>query len=77
MIISAEINQGWKLFKGGNYSEAETINFQKVLATEFIEGRKLLKRVNTRDNTVCTPYLVKCCMDVIRQLNFDTVFNTY
>ena len=26
-IVSAEINQGRKLFKGGNYSKEETINF--------------------------------------------------
>ena len=30
-IVSAEINQGRKLFKGGNYSKAETIRGNTVV----------------------------------------------
>ena len=34
------------VFKGGNYSRAETINYLEVLAAETIQGRKLFKSGN-------------------------------
>ena len=45
-IVSAEFNQGRKLFKGGNYSKAETIDFLEVLTAETIQGRKVFKGGN-------------------------------
>ena len=35
-----------KLFKGGNYSKEETINFLEVLTAETIRGRKVFKGGN-------------------------------
>ena len=41
--ISFKVRQ---LFKGGNYSREETINYQEVLTAETIQGRKLFKGGN-------------------------------
>ena len=35
-----------KLFKGGNYSREETVNYWEVLAAEAIQRRKLFKGGN-------------------------------
>ena len=35
-----------KLFKGGNYSREETIDYQEVLTAETIQGRKVFKGGN-------------------------------
>ena len=34
------------LFKGGNYSKQETINYQKVFTAETIQRRKVFKGGN-------------------------------
>ena len=41
-----EIIQVSKLFKGGNYSREETINYYEVLTAKTIQRRKLFKGGN-------------------------------
>ena len=42
------------LFKGGNYSKEESINYLKLLTAETIQRRKVFKEENIRGNTVFT-----------------------
>ena len=41
-----------QLFKGGNYSKEESINYLKLLTAETIQRRKVFKEENIRGNTV-------------------------
>ena len=45
-IVAAEIIQGRKLFKGGNYLREETINLFEFFTAETIQRRKLFKGGN-------------------------------